>query len=300
LTETLIYISPWVLASVCVGLGVGWFLGRSNRALLRSDAPVADREATMKILLDVLAEMERVTGDVHNRNTEIQETARHVDDMVVTPEMEEIKQAVLGHVNKLMDSNQKLEDDLLYTQYRMQEQAEEVYVARREARTDVLTSVANRKAFDEKLHLYLGNHQREGTAFVLVLIDLDHFKRINDSHGHQAGDRVLEMVGETLKEHVRDGDFVARLGGDEFAVLLPHTELEVGHTVAERIRERVAEQSSLRTQQGDHVAVGVSVGVAAVRPGDNTESIFHRADEAMYKSKHLGRNQVNREEPVSV
>jgi diguanylate cyclase len=279
---------------------VGWFLGRSNRALLRGDAPVADREATMKILLDVLAEMERVTGDVHNRNTEIQETARHVDGMVVTPEMEEIKQAVLGHVNKLMDSNQKLEDDLLYTQYRMQEQAEEVYVARREARTDVLTSVANRKAFDEKLHLYLGNHQREGTVFVLVLIDLDHFKRINDSHGHQAGDRVLEMVGETLKEHVRDGDFVARLGGDEFAVLLPHTELEVGHTVAERIRERVAEQSSLRTQQGDHVAVGVSVGVAAVRPGDNTESIFHRADEAMYKSKHLGRNQVNREEPVSV
>lgn len=300
MTETLIYISPWVLASVCVGLGVGWFLGRSNRALLRSDAPVADREATMKILLDVLAEMERVTGDVHNRNTEIQETARHVDDMIVTPEMEEIKQAVLGHVNKLMDSNQKLEDDLLYTQYRMQEQAEEVYVARREARTDVLTSVANRKAFDEKLHLYLGNHQREGTPFVLVLIDLDHFKRINDSHGHQAGDRVLEMVGETLKEHVRDGDFVARLGGDEFAVLLPHTELEVGHTVAERIRERVAEQSSLRTQQGDHVAVGVSVGVASVRAGDNTESIFHRADEAMYKSKHLGRNQVNREEPVSV
>jgi diguanylate cyclase len=300
LTDTLIYISPWVLASVCIGLGVGWFLGRSNRALLRSESPVADREATMKILLDVLSEMERVTGDVHNRNTEIQETARHVDDMIVTPEMEEIKQAVLGHVNKLLDSNQKLEDDLLYTQYRMQEQAEEVYVARREARTDVLTAVANRKAFDEKLHLYLGNHLREGTPFVLVLIDLDHFKRINDSHGHQAGDRVLEMVGATLKEHVREGDFVARLGGDEFAVLLPHTELEVGHTVAERIRERVAEESSLPTQHGDHVAVGVSVGVAAARPGDNTESIFRRADEAMYKSKHLGRNQVNREEPVGV
>jgi diguanylate cyclase len=289
LTETLIYISPWVLASVCIGLGVGWFLGRSNRALLGGDAPAADREATMKILLDVLAEMERVTGDVHNRNTEIQETARHVDDMIVTPEMEEIKKAVLGHVNKLLDSNQKLEDDLLYTQYRMQEQAEEVYVARREARTDVLTGVANRKAFDEKLHLYLGNHQREGTPFVLVLIDLDHFKRINDEHGHLVGDQVLQAVASALRLALPAEMQLVRWGGEEFLACGSFRDREHALAVAESLR-RAARAHPLR--DGGH-APSISLGVSlAESPVEAWDSLIRDADRALYLAKESGRNRV--------
>ena len=147
-SETLIYISPWVLGSVCVGLGIGFFLGRSNRTLVGRDQANPDRDATMKILLEVLQEMERVTGDVHERNSEIRQTAQDVDGMVVTPEMREIKQAVIGQVSKLLESNQELESNLLYTQYRVQEQAQEIDSARREARTDSLTGVANRKSFD--------------------------------------------------------------------------------------------------------------------------------------------------------
>ncbi len=301
MSETLLYISPWVLGSVCVGLGIGFFLGRSNRAILGAKKmPPSEREATMKVLLEVLSEMQRIGGDVRDRNTAMQKTAQDVDDLVVTPEMDEIKQAVLGHVSKLLQSNQQLEDDLLYTQYRVQEQAEEIDSARREARTDSLTGVANRKAFDEKLHLLLGAFQREATPFVLLLIDLDHFKRINDSHGHQAGDRVLEMVGDVMRQHVRDGDFVARFGGDEFGALLPHTEMDVGHSVAARLHASIADEASLHSTHGIEVAIGVSVGVAVVRAGDNAESILARADAAMYKSKDRGRNQVHCEEPVLV
>lgn len=300
MSETLIYISPWVLGSVCVGLGVGFFLGRSNRALLAGGRTSPDKEATMKILFDVLREMERVTGDVHERNSEIRQTARDVDDLVVTPEMQQIKQAVMGHVSKLLESNQTLEDNLLYTQYRVQEQAEEIDSARREARTDSLTGVANRKAFDERLHVSIGNLQREGTPFVLVIVDLDHFKRINDSHGHQAGDRVLEMIGEAMRDAVRQGDFVARLGGDEFGVILPHTEMPIGYAVAERLHTKVAEETSHISDSGNQVSVGLSVGVAAARPDDTSESIYARADEALYRSKHHGRNQVQREEPELV
>lgn len=300
MTDTLLYISPFVLASVCIGLVVGYFVGRSARKAKPDKLGPLDREGTMKVLLDVLTEMERITGDVQTRNSEIQSTARQVDDLVVTPEMAEIKQAVLGHVSKLLESNQRLEDDLLYTQYRVEEQAQEIDTARREARTDVLTGVANRKAFDEKLRVSMGNWQREGTTFVLILVDLDHFKRINDSHGHPAGDYVLEMVGAKLKDHFREGDFVARLGGDEFGILLPHTDLEIGLQIAERVRTQVAEETSHTTSQGGHVAVALSVGVAAVRRDDTVETIYSRADDALYKSKHLGRNQVQREEPVGV
>ena len=297
MTETLFYISPWVLGSVCVGLGVGFFLGRSNRTLLgNAAAHNPERDATMKVLRDVLVEMERVTGDVHERNSEMQQTARDVDDMVVTPEMQEIKQAVLGHVSKLIESNQELEDNLLYTQYRVQEQAQEIDTARLEARTDGLTGVANRKAFDEKLHLSVGAYHRKATPFVLVLIDVDHFKRINDSHGHQAGDRVLEMLGEAMREVVREGDFVARLGGDEFGVILPHTEMEVGYDVTERLHVKVSEETSHMSSSGNQISVGLSIGVASVRDNDTPESIYQRADDAMYRSKDRGRNQVQREE----
>lgn len=300
MTETIFYISPWVLGSVCVGLGIGFFLGRSNRALIGKNSDLTHRESTMKILLDVLQEMERVTGDVHERNSEMQQTARDVDDMVVTPEMQEIKQAVLGHVSKLLESNQELEDNLLYTQYRVQEQAQEIDSARREARIDSLTGVANRKAFDEKLHVSVGAFQREETPFVLVLVDVDHFKRINDSHGHQAGDRVLEMLGEAMREVVREGDFVARLGGDEFGVILPHTEMEVGYSVAERLHARVSEEASHMSHSGNDISVGLSIGVAAVRTADTPETVYQRADEAMYRSKDRGRNQVQREESEAI
>ncbi len=297
MSDTLLYISPWVLGSVCVGLGVGFFLGRSNRALLGGTKESRERDATMKILLEVLQDMERVTGDVHERTSEIQQTARDVDDLIVTPEMEQIKHAVIGHVSKLLESNQTLEDNLLYTQYRVQEQAEEIDSARREARTDSLTGVANRKAFDEKLHVSIGRLQRKGTPFILVLIDVDHFKRINDSHGHQAGDCVLEMIGEAMRQAVRRGDFVARLGGDEFGIILPRTKMEIGYTVAERVHSRVAEHSSHLSYSGDQVSVGLSIGVAAAREDDSTESIYARADEALYRSKNQGRNQVQCEQP---
>ena len=232
----------------------------------------------MTILLDVLKEMERVTGDVHERNSEMQQAARDVDDMVVTPEMQQIKQAVMGHVSKLLESNQKLEDNLLYTQYRVQEQAGEIDSARREARTDSLNGVANRKEFGGKL------------------IDVDHFKRINDSHGHQAGDRVLELLGEAMREVVRQGDFVARLGGDEFGVILPHTEMEIGYDVAQRLHVRVAEEASHMSHSGNQISVGLSIGVAAVREDDTPDAVYQRADDAMYRSKNRGRNQVQREE----
>lgn len=278
---------------MCVGLVVGYWVGRGARKSDGNAAPPGQRESTLKMLLQVLEEMERITGDVRERNTEIEKTARHVDDLEVTPEMQEIKHALLGHVAKLLNSNQSLEDDLLYAQYRMQEQADEIDTARQEARTDALTGVSNRKAFDEKLHLNLGKWLREDVPFVLILIDLDHFKRINDSHGHQSGDRVLEVVGDSMKQLVRQGDFVARIGGDEFGILLPHTEIDIGRQVAERIREKVALETSEVQHNGEQVAVALSIGVAAVRPDDTTQTLFARADDALYHSKRHGRNQVN-------
>ncbi|MFH1920393.1 MAG: GGDEF domain-containing protein, partial [Planctomycetota bacterium] len=297
--ETLAYIVPWVFSSVCVGVVVGYFVGRSRSGEPQEDDKLAqvERQATLKVLVELLKSAEQISSDVECHNTEIQEAADHVGNMQVTGEMESVKRALLGHVTELMTANKRLQNDLTYSSYRMEEQALEIDHVRREARTDPLTGVSNRKAFDEKLQLLDACWRREGQPYTLILVDLDQFKRINDSHGHQAGDRVLEKVGTWLKGWVREGDFVGRLGGDEFAVLLPYTELEVAVELAETIRMRTADATSRIAVRGEQVSVSLSLGVATSREGDTVETVLHRADQALYKSKRRGRNQVNSQEP---
>ena len=295
---SLAYIAPWVFASVCVGLAAGFFAGRSRSSNVQDNKLVhSERQATLKLLVELLKSAEQISSNVECHNSEIRQTADHVGHIQVTGEMEFVKQAVLGQITALTASNKRLQHDLSYSCCRMEELAEEIDVARREARTDPITSVSNRKACDEKLLLLQAAWDREGHPYVLILVDLDQFKRINDSHGHQAGDRVLKKVGTWLKEWVREGDFVGRYGGDEFAVLLPYTELDVGVESAETLRSRTADETSRIALRGEQVSVSLSIGVAAPREGDTLETVLGRADQALYKSKRLGRNQVNCQEP---
>lgn len=295
--DSLGYIAPWVLGSVCVGILVGYYWSRLGQGSASGAAEAADRDrqATLKVLVEVLHAVEQMNGDVESHNTEIRQTADHVGAMRVSGDMENVQQALLAHLVALLKSNQRLQSDLTYTRYRMEEQAQEIDHARREARTDGLTAVASRKAFDEKLLFLLAQWEREGAPFVLMMVDLDHLKRINDSHGHPAGDHVLRKLGAWFKEWLREGDFVGRYGGDEFGILLPHTELAIGLELAEVVRAQVADRASGVTFRGEQVSLSLSIGVAAVRSGDTVESLVHRADEALYRSKGRGRNQVTAE-----
>lgn len=162
------------------------------------------------------------------------------------------------------------------------------------SQTDALTGLPNRRAFDERLAHILAQHARQKLSAALILMDVDHFKKYNDSYGHPAGDAALQKVAQCLRTSLRrELDLPARVGGEEFAVLLQGVTAEQAFAAAENIRNNL---QNLGVAHAANLPVGVmtlSLGVTVVTEGDNVRSIYHRADEALYQAKANGRNQVS-------
>lgn len=162
------------------------------------------------------------------------------------------------------------------------------------AMTDQLTSLNNRRSFEEEVMKHIQEFTQIQSPSCLLLIDIDHFKLFNDTHGHLVGDKVLAYVALALKQAVKGTDFVARYGGEEFVILLPNTRLTDALIVAEHLRKVISERK-LSIGKDKKLSLGsitVSLGVSTLHIGDDRESYFVRADEAMYRAKSSGRNCV--------
>jgi len=161
--------------------------------------------------------------------------------------------------------------------------------------TDRLTSLYNRGHWEEALRLEHARHLRYGTSAALVMFDIDHFKRVNDTYGHQCGDRVIQRVADVVREHTRDADIAGRYGGEEFAVLLPDTDKHGGAMFAERLRAAVEALDVMH--EGESIRCTISLGVAdMIAPMDDYKTLIERADQALYASKKNGRNRVSVDE----
>lgn len=152
---------------------------------------------------------------------------------------------------------------------------------------DILTGLANRRRCEQELQEAIARHQRYGEPFTICLWDIDHFKQINDTYGHEGGDQVLRQLARLARNTVRSTDRVGRWGGEEFFLLLPCTHLAEAEQLAERLRLQVMNQVAL-----DHRAVTASFGLAEYHPSDNQVSLLSRADVALYEAKSAGRNRV--------
>ncbi|NTY35621.1 GGDEF domain-containing protein [Burkholderia diffusa] len=160
------------------------------------------------------------------------------------------------------------------------------------AATDPLTGVANRREFINRVTTEIARAKRNGAPFSLLALDLDHFKAINDSYGHQVGDQVLQRFVKKCVDVVRPFDGVARVGGEEFMVLLPQAALDTALLIGERIREAIA-GTAFEAGIGKPIGITVSVGVSEFgRDGETIDAMLRKADERLYRAKHQGRNQV--------
>jgi len=158
------------------------------------------------------------------------------------------------------------------------------------AHCDALTGVKNRSTFSEALNREISLSQRHDHDFTMLVIDIDHFKKVNDSYGHSVGDDALKAVADTIQKSIRTTDMLFRYGGEEFVVLLGNTDCEKSYHIAERVLESVRKINIAVKQQ--LLELSVSIGMACLSTQDNGESLFQRADAAMYSAKNDGRDQI--------
>jgi diguanylate cyclase len=205
----------------------------------------------------------------------------------------EVMASVLAETQRMLRLNRKMGAELSESSQEINKLREDLERVRSEARTDGLTGIANRKVFDSALRDATRLAADKSEHLSLLMLDIDFFKRFNDTYGHQMGDQVLKLVARTLQTCVRPEDTVARYGGEEFAAILPATAMRAAASVAERIRTTVASKRITNRRSGTELGrIPLSIGVAEYALGESVAEMIQRADKSLYMAKRLGRNQV--------
>lgn len=205
----------------------------------------------------------------------------------------EIVSSLVVATRDVSSTNRTLEARLKETRSEIEGLRENLEAVRVESLTDPLTGIANRKHFEEMLVKGIDNAALHRSDLSLVVIDIDHFKRFNDTYGHLTGDQVLRLVGLAMREQVKTRSTLARFGGEEFGIILPDLAREEAMSVAERIRTSVMGRELVKRSTGESLGkVTISVGVATYRRGDTGVSLLERADQCMFAAKRAGRNRT--------
>jgi len=260
----------------------------------RGGGPDADRGQHHMYHAGVIAErLKALAGELSSSANEHRSQLDQASQLLKSDEgrtHEALAELVVDVIGDIVRANQNLQSQLETAESRLEEQAVEIEAHISRSLTDPLTGLPNRREFNDRLEERMSSWKRRQEVFSLLMLDVDHFKALNDEHGHPAGDQVLAAIGRTLRTAVRREDAVARYGGEEFAILLPNTSLEQAAHVAENVRDAVARAVVEHNHQ--KIAVTVSGGLAVIEPDDTTDALIQRADAALYMAKASGRNRT--------
>ncbi len=253
-------------------------------------------ESVRHELQKVIGSMQDGYDDSHSNLSDYLSSLDHFADVLTDPQHPELQ----AEVQKVMADTRSTETSQRQFEHRMGDMMDEVETLRKqleqvreESLTDALTGIANRKAFDQQLEQVYQSSMQQQSPFCLVISDIDHFKKFNDTFGHLVGDKVLRYVATTIKSCVKGKDLAARFGGEEFVLILPQTELKDARVVADQIRQAVSvrELKDKRANK-DYGRITISLGVAQFQGDEQPLEILSRADQALYQAKENGRNRV--------
>ncbi len=219
--------------------------------------------------------------------------ANELNEAESVQEIREVVSRIVDQARAFGEKSARVEEGLDTVQMELESLRAVLSLLQDEVRRDELTGISNRKAFDESLARQISLSRRRNRVFSLIMVDIDHFKKVNDTYGHLIGDEILRYVAQRIDARVRHEDVAARFGGEEFIVLLPETIGDAAYQVAEGIRAAF-ECTCLNHESGDKMpgTVTVSAGVAEYRYGESAHDLVERVDSALYRAKNAGRNQV--------
>ncbi len=278
---------PLALAVIAV---LGYLTGRRSRVHAIHEADKARRE--LRRAKVVARELEEIAEGVRkNLATHHLSVAKFKDrvGLLSATEKEAAWQDLCDEAEQILKPTLRLAEQIALAYDEIRQQTSQLMTFS-EVRTDPLTRVSNRRCLDETLDSLFAMMERYKEPFSLAIIDIDHFKEVNDKKGHLQGDRMLQALARLLDETVRDTDIVARYGGEEFVVVMPHTDLENACHFAERVRRLIEADLGLT----------ISGGVTVALDGDNAQSLLSRADAALYSGKAAGRNRIFRHTGVDI
>jgi diguanylate cyclase len=246
-----------------------------------------------QILIAILQEIIELTGHTEKYESLVSNSVAKLSECTSVHQIKDVVNEIVLETKKMGGFGKTIQHKLRETTHELETIKKDFEKVKTEALIDFLTDIPNRKAFDDKLALSVREAFSENTDLCLLLIDIDHFKKFNDTYGHIVGDEVLKIVARKVIEIVRGRDFLARYGGEEFVVILPQTPLSGAKTVAENIRvffDRT--RLKLVSSSKNLGKVTVSIGAAQYKPGEAIENFIDRSDQALYFAKNAGRNCV--------
>jgi diguanylate cyclase len=271
-------------ALLLIGLGLGLWAGRRMTPPPILEGGI-EREQVLRFVRNFANWTSEFAGDISRYQTQVRSLSQEVLDRSGQMSADDI-QRWLGRIS---EANEKLQARVEQAEAKLESQTKELASYLTEARTDGLTALANRRAFDQRIDERFARWTNCQTRFCLALIDIDFFKKINDVHGHPAGDRVLQEVAIQLRAFAGEGTEVARYGGEEFAILIDDS-LEAAAKAVDQLRASIAAKAIV--VEGKSIPVTISAGVSLILADERVGNLVRRADEALYAAKAAGRNRV--------
>jgi diguanylate cyclase len=256
----------------------------------REQQIVESAQMIRTILLNLAGLIQRTGQAADNSSTTLGDVRSTIDDMKLPSDLSDVHKLLLREIDRMISSNSTLKSELARSKGSLEEQRQQIESLKTAVRIDVLTQIANRAYFEEKLDEMIRLRNRYNDPFALLMIDVDHFKTINDTYGHLAGDRILKGVAFKLKTSIRESDFIARLGGDEFSLILVKLPAEEAVEIGWKLC-RIMEDARFLLD-GNDIKITLSIGIAEAVQDDKPELLIKRADKALYEAKKEGRNRA--------
>lgn len=307
--------SIWGVARVAQEQDFDWTAAATERAaayLQQLDVPItAEPPSLLTTHLKLDEKVDAVSAEV---SAELSEIAHNIDDALRSTgnfglslealmphlggalsarDLKMVVEALADATKRVAEHSRALERRITLSKLLIQDLHQDLEAVRAESLTDEMTGLANRRRFGQVLKMETFEASETGDPLCLALADVDNFKRLNDSFGHQAGDRALRVVAQMFQHSIKTGAHACRYGGEEFVLVLPRTKLADAVVLANTIRGAVKERELVKKLRGPSLGrVTLSIGVAAYRPGEPVDDFVHRADAYLYAAKQRGRDRV--------